>query len=59
MPIANCIKSGGKIYCYDDENKQVLVYDVAVIALKDCPEDVLEFFVANKNRKAAELSGNR
>jgi len=49
MPVVDCIRFGGKVYCYDNTNNKVLVYDVKVINLSECPDHVLAAFINNKD----------
>jgi len=54
MPIVDCIRHEGKIYCYDDSTGLVNVYKVATVKLGSCPRAVLEALIKNEHAKAME-----
>ena len=50
MGTENCIKHQGKIYCYDNEENAVYVYEKKLIQPSECPDCVLLELIRNNEK---------
>ena len=55
MPLTDCVKHNGKIYCMDKNTGEVTLNRMETVELKECPELVLKALIKMQKNRIVEI----